>query len=429
MASGLLVRDAVLCDPGTEPRRADCRLRDGQVLETGGLVPLVGEQVLDAGGKWLVPAIVDLHIHLRVPGQEESEDLESGCAALWHGGTAAAVAMPNTDPPLEEPALLQGQREAAAALGIDLWPATAATADRAGLLPSPHLRENAQAGFVIATDDGASVPTTGVLRDTLAALAEAGGVHLCHSEEPTLSRGKSLHLPDPDRGADGERGHPRMAEDVLVARDIVMGMGMGARTHLTHLSSQVSVALVRALKPLSGGLVTADTTYHHLLVGEEEVAADPVRWKVNPPIREQSDQDALRAAVLDGTMDALVTDHAPHGTRKEGAALADAPFGLSSADLTLSLLTTLARELGVGLERLLPLATSGPAAILGLAGRGRLAPGQAADLLLVDPEEEWVPGPDDILSKGKNSPWLGRRLTGRITQRLRAGVVVGRDGR
>lgn len=424
----LLVRDAVLCDPGSPPETGSCRLEGGMVTEVGALEPRVGEETLSADGLWLVPALVDLHVHLRVPGQEDREDLDTGCAALWNGGTAAAVAMPNTVPPLEGPGLIAAQREEAASLGVDLRAACAATAGREGLVASPHLAANFAAGCPFATDDGASVPDTATLREVLAAIRGGGG-HLCHSEDPALSRGAAHHLPDPDLGPAGDLGHPRMAEDVMVARDAVMGLGMGVRTHLTHVSSRVSVALIRALKPLAGGILTADTTYHHLLVAPAEVAADPVRWKVNPPIREEADREALWEGVLDGAFDALVTDHAPHGDLKERADAAGAPFGLSSADMTFSLLSTLAAERGVGLETLLPLATSAPALLGGFEGRGRLTPGAVGDLLLVDPDEVWTPAEGDCLSKGRNVPWLGRALTGRVRGRIRAGRPVGRNGR
>ncbi|MBC8514623.1 amidohydrolase family protein [bacterium] len=419
----LFIRDALLADPGIPPVKGCCRIVDGVVSETGKLHPQPQEEVLEGRGLHLIPTLVDAHIHLRVPGGESLETMDSGCGALWNGGVTTVLVMPNTTPPLEDPDLVSQQSQIGKDYGIDIYVAPVCTALRKGEDVSPHIQGNLSRGVRFFTDDGDSVPTQ-ILPKVLDALGSKG-IHFCHSEEPQLTSGGPLHLPEGCVGGEGQ-GWPREGEDVMVSRDIEWGEKKGVWTHLTHLSSKNAVGMVREAKA-RGSRVSADTTYHHLLVGQRDVSENPVRWKVNPPIREQDDQDALWEGLVDGTIDALVTDHAPHGRRKEGATLEEAPFGLSSADLTFSLLSTLAHKRGIPFWRLLPWATTQPSELLGQNG-GRILPGMRANLLLVDPIESWIPAEEDLLSKGRNVPWLGWTLTGRIKARIRQGSLVGRGG-
>ena len=420
--TGGLVVDA------TGERRADVAIEDGRILAIG--TDLAGDRVLDGAGCIVGPGLVDLHSHLRQPGQEEAETIETGARAAALGGYTCILAMPNTIPAIDHAGIVREVLELGRAAPCDVRAAGAITVGRAGEQLAP-LAEMAALGVRFFTDDGAGVADTRLMRRALEyaggiKLEDGGGIVLAqHCEDPVLAAGGHMHEGEWSSRL-GIPGQPAEAEELMVMRDIALARLTGTRVHLQHLSTARSIDMVRAARA-AGLPVSCEATTHHFTLTHAECASyDPV-FKVNPPLRTDADVAAVREGLADGTIDCIATDHAPHTQEAKEAAFDQAPPGMLGLETALALAIT---ELDLPIAELLALLSWRPAAILGVDEEhgGRLEPGRPANLVVIDPAHEWTVDPAAMASRSRNTPYAGRRLRGKVRHTLLRGEPVVLDG-
>jgi len=385
---------------------------------------------IDGTGLVLAPGLVDLHTHLREPGDEHKETVATGTRAAAAGGYTAVAAMANTDPPADNAAIVQAVRDLAAAAGsCDVFPVGAITRGLEGAALA-EMGEMVEAGVRVFSDDGRSVPTARLLRNALM-YAKAFPVEIVlaeHAEDASLIEGGQMH--EGARSASlGLAGRPAEAEEVIVARDLAVARACGGRLHLCHLSSARAVELVRRAKA-DGVRVTAEVTPHHLVGTDDDLVAYDTMKKMNPPLRTAEDRAALRAGLADGTIDAIATDHAPHAVEEKDLEFDLAPPGTIGLETALAVVLTHLVEPGVvSLMRAIEALTSAPARILGAADHGGpLEHGRPANLVVFDPAGEWtVEAP--FASKARNSAFLGERLRGRVRFTMLRGTFTVANGK
>jgi len=428
-AATLVVRGGTVVDERGE-RRADVLVEGGLVREVAPAIEAPrGARTLDASGCYVAPGLVDLHAHLREPGGEVAETVETGARAAALGGYSAVVAMPNTEPAIDSASVARDVLALGRGACVEVAVAGAITVGRRGERLAP-LAEMAALGVRLFTDDGRGVQDAGLMRRALEYASDLGVVLAQHCEDEALAAGGLMH-----EGAWSSRlgvpGQPALAESAMVARDLALVRLTGARLHLLHLSTRAAVALVAAAKA-EGLPVTAEATPHHLVLTDAALASfDPV-FKVNPPLREDADVAALREALASGVVDAVATDHAPHPPEAKDEPLETAPPGMLGLETALALCHS---ELCASEA---PLLTPGalfarlsahPARIAGLPGHGGpVAAGRPAHLCVFDPSATWVVDPRALASRSRNTPFAGRRLTGRVRHTVVAGEAVVVDG-
>jgi len=428
--SEVLLSGGRVVDPNGE-RAADVRVLDGVVAEVGErLAPGAGALVLDASGAIVTPGLVDLQVHFREPGREDAEDVESGARAAALGGCTAVVCMPNTEPPLDDAAVVEAVLERGRRSACDVRAAGCITKGRAGRELAP-LGELYDLGVRIFTDDGDCVADANVMRRAFEyAAALPGAVLAQHAEDPALVRGG--HMNEGEWSARlGIPGRPVEAESTIVARDLALARLTGGRYHVLHMSAAQSAHLVREAKA-QGVRVTAECTPQHLVLTDEACATfDPV-FKMNPPLRSRADVDGMRAALVDGTIDAIATDHAPHPPEAKEQPFEEAPPGMLGVETALAVVWTTLVEPGVVTpERAFAALSWAPARIAGLDADGHgvpIEPGRPANLCVFDPSHTWVVESHALASKSRNSPWEGWTLTGRVRHTILHGRPTVRDG-
>lgn len=407
-------------------READVLIQDGRITSVTAKVSSFppGTVVLDARGCVVGPGLVDLHSHLREPGREEAETVETGSRAAALGGYTAVVAMPNTEPAIDSAAVVREVQELGSVAVCDVHPAGAITVRREGKLLAP-MAEMAALGVRIFTDDGSGVQDARLMRRAME-YATALDVTLAqHCEDSSLAGGGHMHEGEWSSRL-GLAGQPAEAEELMVMRDLALARLTGAKVHFLHLSTAGSLAMVRGAKN-SGLIVTAEVTPHHFTLTDECVASyDPV-FKVNPPLRTSGDVAAVRAALADGTADAIATDHAPHTAEAKEAPFDQAPPGMLGLETAMALALT---ELDIPIERIFALMSWQPAAIAGLTEEqgGPVAAGRTANLCVVDPAAGWVVDPHQSASRSRNNPYAGRKLQGRVRHTVLHGEPVVIDG-
>ncbi|WP_394838400.1 dihydroorotase [Pendulispora rubella] len=376
-------------------------------------------------GAWLLPGLVDLHAHLREPGQESKEDIRSGLGAAAAGGFTDVCAMPNTVPVNDSRMVTEAMLARAHDVGGPrLHPIGAITMGQRGeaLTEMGDLRE---AGAVAVSDDGRCVTSSSVMRRALEYASVFDMPVIQHAEDHALTEGSQMHEGSVSTKL-GLRGWPRVAEDIIVARDLMLAEYTGARYHVAHASTEGTVRLLREAK--SRGLrVSAEVTPHHLLLTHEAVGLYDTACKVNPPLREEHDVQALREGLADGTIDAVATDHAPHGILDKHCEFAEAKPGMIGLELCLPLLLGLVEQGALPLNRLVESLTHAPSSIARLPDK-RIREGARADLVLIDPEERWTIEASRLRSKSKNTPFMGRNVKGRVKMTLVAGNIVFNGG-
>jgi dihydroorotase len=420
----LMIRGGTVVDCSGE-RRADVRVVDGRVVEVAeGLEAGTGALELDAGGCLVAPGLVDLHTHLREPGREEAETVESGTRAAALGGFTAVVAMPNTDPPLDSAESVRNVYALAEGAMAQVAVAGAITVGRSGERLAP-MAELAALGVRLFTDDGDGVQSAGLMRRALQYATGLGVILGQHCEDRSLADSGTMHEGKWSSRL-GLAGMPSEAEEVMVARDIALSRATGGRVHFLHLSTSGSIDLVRRARA-DGVPVTAEVAPHHFTLTDGCVAGyDPV-FKVNPPLRPQEDVDAVKVALADGTADAIATDHAPHAPELKDLPFDQAPPGMLGLETAFALSVT---ELDLPLARILALLSWQPAVIAGLdpdhGGQqgGPVAPGSVANLCIVDPTATWTVDPTALASRSRNTPYAGRTLTGQVRHTVLAGEPV-----
>jgi dihydroorotase len=424
-----LLRDVRVLDPRAGiDTRLDVRVSAGtiaELAEAGTLEALPEQELIDGGGRLTAtPAFFDPHVHLRTPGQEHKEDLESGTRAAAAGGFYGVIAMPNTDPVLDSAPLLGSLRDGAgrhARVSVGFLAAITRGLEGEQLSEMAELREHGALGF---SDDGKPVRSAGMLRKALQYQRLCGGVLALHEEDPTLSRGGSMNE-GAVSAALGIAGIPTLAESTMLARDAALAGYEDARVHFQHLSCAASVEAVAHAKA-HGWRVSAEVSPHHLLLTEEDVRSLDTRMKMHPPLTTEADRRALVEGLRAGVLDCVATDHAPHAREEKEVPFEQAPMGTTGletafAALHTGLVLTGELELGVLIERM----TAG-APLFGLAP-ARLAPGEEANIALLDLEAEWVAGEHGWESRSENCCFAGRRLQGRVLMTIAAGALAHRD--
>ncbi|MDR1608700.1 MAG: dihydroorotase [Deltaproteobacteria bacterium] len=374
---------------------------------------------ISAQGLWILPGLIDMHVHLREPGHEYKEDLQSGLTAAVAGGFTTVLAMPNTSPPLDEAGLIAGLAHQAQQIrGARLSLAAAMTRGRQGQELCEY-QDLKAAGAQAVTDDGSWVADSRVMRRVLDYAAVCGLLPLSHAQDPWLARG------DISEGRVSTRlglpGIPAQCEEIAVFRDIALAELTGQPLHICHLSTRQATRLVRAARA-KGLPVTAETAPHYLFLTDEDVGDYNTAAKMNPPLGSDLDQAALREALLDGTISVIASDHAPHSTLEKELEFGDAAFGIIGLETSLPLMLELARIIDLPIARLVELMSKNPAKLLNLPG-GSLAPGGPADITIVDPNLEFTYEAQQGFSKSHNTPFDGRKFQGRAVITIVGGEI------
>jgi dihydroorotase len=451
MSESIAIRGGRVLDPGQGlDTVGDVLIRDGRIAAVGaGAAPAIGgERAIDAAGLIVCPGFVDLHCHLREPGFEHKETIATGTLAAARGGFTTVCCMPNTEPPVDSAAVVEFILRTAGSQGqVRVLPIGCVSRGRAGT-ELAEMGDLADTGAVAFSDDGSPVADAALLRRALEYSTTFGLPLVEHCEEPSLSRDGVMHEGWVATRL-GLRGIPAAAEEAAVARAIALAELTGARLHVAHVSTAGSVDLVRRAKE-RGSPVTAEVTPHHLALTHEAVMAGAgespgglaydTNAKVNPPLRTPADAEACLRGLLDGTIDAIATDHAPHAIEDKLCEFDHAAFGVSGLETALGLCLTLVHEGRLDLPTLVYKLTAGPVRAFGLervapgpsaplrAGLGSLAVGAPGDVVVFDPQAEWTVEPERFASKGKNTPLAGRRLRGRVVATVYEGKVVFETG-
>lgn len=420
----ILLKGGRVVDPAAGvDERLDVRLADGVVAAVGAdLEAPEGADVRDVSGLVVAPGLVDVHVHLREPGGEHKETIGTGAWAAVVGGFTSICAMPNTDPPIDDPAavgfvLAQGLRAGAARV----YPVGAVSIGQKGERLT-LVGEMVEAGAVGITDDGLPVHDSGLMRLALEYSATFGIPVADHCEDRALSRGGSMHEGIVSTRL-GITGIPSAAENVMIARDLFLAELTGGHLHVQHVSTRNGVEMIRAAKA-RGVPVTAEGTPHHFTLTHEAVVGYRTEAKVNPPLRTADDVAAVREGIRDGTLDCIATDHAPHHYDEKEAAFTDAPNGIVGLETALGLVLTHIVGKGViDLPTMVERMSGQPARAFGLDG-GTLAEGSVADVTVFDPEATWTVDPRTFRSRSRNTPFAGWELKGRTRWTIVGGMVV-----
>ncbi len=416
----LLIRGGRVVDPATQHDRvADVLLDEGTILAVERTIEANDARVVDARGLVVAPGLVDMHVHFREPGFEYKEDIETGSRAAARGGFTAAACMPNTNPVLDTEGLVAQVVRRGNDVGLcRVHPIAAITKGQRGT-ELTEMRVLAEAGAIGFSDDGLPVESARVMRRALEYATFTGRPIISHCEEKALAAGGHMHEGEVSTRL-GIPAMPGAAEDLGVARDVRLAELTKGRLHVCHVSTARSVQTIRAAKE-RGLRVTAEATPHHFTLTDEAVAGFDANAKMNPPLRPEVDRRAVIEGVLDGTLDAIATDHAPHAAREKLVEFDRAAFGIIGLETALALsLEVLVRGAGMELLALVDRLSTAPARILGLEG-GSLRPGAPADIVLFDPEERWTFTEADVGSRARNTPFFGRAMTGRVVLTLLGG--------
>ena len=420
----LLIKNGRIVDPlsGTDDT-LDILIVDGRISAVEARIQEAGVPVVDASRLVVAPGFIDMHTHVREPGQEKKEDISSAARAAAKGGFTTICAMPNTNPVndsrrVTEYIIAEARKRAI----VNILPIAAITVGSAGE-ELTDMADLAAAGVVAFSDDGRCVQNSRVMRQALERAGKLNALIIDHCEDSDLSRSGVMNE-GPTSIRLGLPGIPAVSEDVMVARDIILAGAAGARIHIAHLSTRGALDLVREAKKKKLR-VTAEATPHHLLLSDNAVEKRDPNLKVNPPVRSADDVRGLQQAVAEGVIDVLATDHAPHLPEQKEAGFLQAPFGINGLETAVSLLLDrlVSRQI-VTLSRLIEMFSTRPAQILGLRGKGRIAPGGDADLTILNLQQEVTVDVRKMASKSRNNPFDGWKLRGGPQMTIRAGRVV-----
>ena len=377
--------------------------------------------VLDYTGKLILPGLVDLHVHLREPGQEDKETIATGCAAAARGGVTTLVAMPNTRPATDCPEVVALVKEKAAHTGIHVYPAGAVTQGQKGEALT-DFQALWKAGVPAFTDDGVPVQNLALLRQAMQQARTLGLPILDHCEDKDMVRNYAVNEGAVSRQL-GLPGRPAIAEELQVMRDVMLAKETGARVHICHISTAGTVNIIRRAKA-EGVAVTCETCPQYFILTEEEVLRQGTMARVNPPLRTAADRAAILEGLKDGTIDAIVTDHAPHCAWEKAQPLEKAPSGMVGLETSLGLALTYLYHAGhMSLMKVIDRMSTTPASLLRLPG-GTLQEGRPADLVLFDPDQVWTVNRDTFASKGRNTPFHGFQLKGKVKYTISMGQII-----
>jgi dihydroorotase len=422
----LLIRGGRVVDPAHGVDRVDDVLvRDGRIMGIGG-APAAADEVIDATGLVVAPGLVDMHVHLREPGREEDETIETGTRAALAGGFTSVACIPNTEPPIDTQGAVEFiHQKAARADTCNVFVVGCVSRERAGK-ELAEIGQLVEAGAVAFSDDGAPVYDAELMRRAFEYCRMFDAPILAHEEVLELSRGGVMHEGLVSMIL-GLTGMPKAAEEVMIGRDIALAEATGGRLHVMHVSTAGGVDLIRAAKA-RGARVTAEACPHHFTLTDESLRGFDSNFKMSPPLRTAADVDAIVAGIVDGTIDCIATDHAPHAREKKMLELDRAPFGILGLETAVGLaVTRLVAPGRIGWPRLVEAMSTLPARILGI-DRGTLRAGSVADITLIDPQLSWKVDVNSFRSKSVNSPFHGWTLQGRAVATIVAGRVKYRLG-
>ena len=403
----------------------DLLVEDGKIslLERG--IPSQADQVLDASGLVVCPGLVDMHVHLRDPGLTYKEDVLTGCAAAARGGVTSMACMANTDPTVDCPQQVAYILDRArAACGVQVFPIAALSMGLKGkeLTDAEGLKK---AGAVALSDDGSNVDSANLMRDALIRARRQELPILCHCEDTSMVEGRAVNEGSVSRQLWLE-GRPAIAEEIMVMRDAMLAEETGAHVHICHVSTAKSVDIIRRMKK-RGAPVTCETCPQYFTLTEDEVLSQGALARINPPLRTAKDVKGILAGLKDGTIDVIATDHAPHSAEEKARPLTRAPSGMVGLETSLAVTLTQLYHTGrMELPAIIRKMTTNPADILHLP-KGRMSLGVDADLTIFDPDEEWVVDPEQFASKGRNTPFAGQRVKGRVKYTIVGGRIIYKD--
>ena len=426
--SSLLIKGGRVIDPAAHiDAELDVLLRDGRVAEVAPKNKIRGsaEEKFDARGLIVAPGFIDLHVHLREPGQGYKETIATGTAAAAAGGFTSVCCMPNTSPVVDSEEWVRWLQQPERGAVVNVFSIAAATRESKGESLT-DFRGLQRAGAVAVTDDGRPVLDEHLMREALQLSSHLNLAVIQHAEDTRMTEHASMNE-GPTCFRLGLRGMPVAAESAIVERDVQLAQATGGHLHVAHLST------AEALKPVRRGKrakarVTCEVTPHHFTLIDENVGYYDTNFKMNPPLRSAADREAILVALADGTVDAIATDHAPHATHEKQMEFERAPFGITGLETALGLaIRELHGKHKVPIGRIVELFTAGPARVLNLRARGSLAVGNHADVTIFDPKKRWLYAADKSLSKSRNTPFDGWQLTGKVIATVVGGRVVHRD--
>jgi dihydroorotase len=437
----ILIKNGYILDPatGTEGKRDILIMNDSiakvepdinlEQLESEGVLTIKNEedrlQIIDADGKYVMPGFIDLHVHLREPGYEYKETIASGSRAAARGGYTTICPMPNTNPVIDSIAMIEylKNKESSDSL-VHILPVGAVTTGQAGL-ELADIKGMAAAGAVGISEDGKSVMNTALYLEGMKEAAEAGLIIFAHCEDRNLA-GKGVMNQGAKANELGLAGISNLVEDVITARDILMAKEAGAKLHLCHVSTKDSTKFIKLAKE-AGLLVTGEVCPHHFTMSDDEIQKDDGNYKMNPPLRSREDVQALKEGLRDGIFDVISTDHAPHGEEEKSKSMKEAPFGIVGSETAFALTMTEMVKTGyLTPMQMVEKMSYNPAQILGIE-KGSLAVGKVADIAIGDPKECYKIDVNEFASKGKNTPFHGKEVVGRVKYTIVAGEVVFQD--
>ncbi|MFH1359680.1 MAG: dihydroorotase [Candidatus Omnitrophota bacterium] len=420
----LLIKNAMIVNADSVSNQPqDILLEHKTIQKIGSSLSESGVKIIDAKGKLVLPGLIDLHAHLREPGYEEKETIETGSKAAAKGGFTTVLCMPNTNPVIDSAMVVEGIIKEAKRVGlINILPVGAITKGQKGE-ELCDMFELKQAGCVALSDDGKSVLNSQLLRHALEYAKMVDILIIEHCEDPYISAGGVMNESFTSTLL-GLKGHAGMAESIIIARDIELARYLKTRIHFAHVSLKRSVDLIKFAKS-EGIAVTAEVTPHHFSLTDEAVKTFDTNAKVNPPLRATEDVEALKKALLGGMIDCIATDHAPHAVEDKEVEFDHAAFGIIGLETAFGLaVTELVEAKILTLSQLVEKMSLAPARIIGLSNKGEIKEGKDADLIIVDKDREWVVREDDFASKSRNSPFTGRTLKGKVETTICNGKLV-----
>lgn len=418
----ILIKNGRVIDPASGKDGLYNILIEDGIITDADCGDAAADEIIDASGCFVMPGLVDLHVHFREPGFEYKETIKTGSMAAAHGGVTSVFTMPNTNPVIDSVEMVEKSREIAQRDSlINIFPVASVTMGQLGSEPT-DIKALHDAGVVAVSEDGKSVMNSQIYRVAMKTAAECGVTVFAHCEDRNMVNGGALN----EGGASkrlGVKGISNAVEDVIAARDILLSKETGCRLHLCHCSTKDSVEMIRLAKK-EGLKVTGEVCPHHFTLCDEDIREDNADYKMNPPLRSREDVEALKTGLRDGIMDVISTDHAPHSEEEKKKPIASAPFGITGLETSLSLTYT---ELVCG-GYLTPMQmvekmSYNPARIAGI-NRGTLLPGAPADITIMDPEKEYVIDRRNFVSKGHNTPFDGRRVRGVVKYTMAGGKII-----
>ncbi len=419
----MLIKNANVVSPADNINgKYDILIKDGKIAEIGENLTTDGE-LINADGLYAIPGLVDMHVHLRDPGQTHKEDIFTGCKAAAAGGVTSVLAMPNTEPAVDNAEIVEYILNKAKDADAHVYVAASITKDLKSL-EATNLEQLKNAGAIALTDDGRPVENTKFLSNAMENAPKIGMTVVAHCEDLYLAKGGKINEGEVSEKL-GVKGIPASAEDCGTAREIALAAALDVPVHICHVSTKTSVALIRDAKN-RGVKVTAETAPHYFSLTDRELLRGDADYRMNPPLRTIEDMDEIINGLLDGTLDAIATDHAPHSP-EEKSDFVNAPNGSIGMETSLAVgITCLVNRGLMTLDKLVEKMSVNPAKILGI-NAGTLRVGAPADIALVDMDEEWIVDVDKLHGKSKNTPFKGRRLNGKVKKTILDGKVVFED--